>query len=73
MSTYTGTIASVKRVKSSRLGNPAFLITFTDYQALRTQTDSSVGYEADNFKPGTLVSLKLTPAGRITAIHEVTK
>ena len=73
---YTGTIAEITRASSSVNGNPAFFVRFEgdDNWAprFRTQTDSSVGYEIENYNPRRHpepVTVTLSRAGRIIGIR----
>jgi hypothetical protein len=80
---FTGTIQQITRTTSSTNGNPAFLVRMegtgvgTEYvpgPQFRTQTDSSVGYEIENYSPRRHpepVQLTLTPAGRIIGIRSL--
>lgn len=45
---FTDTIRRVERSKSSRLGNPCWLVYFEDHEPLLTLADTSWSYEAGN-------------------------
>ena len=70
--THTGTILHIARANSSVNGNPAFFVRFEDGMRLRTQTDSGVSYEIENYSPARHpepVIVTLSRAGRIIAIR----
>lgn len=72
MSTRILTVTSAKRAQSSYMGNPAFVVTFTDGTVARAQTDSSVGYEVTNEiptsnRPARPLRVVFSNAGRIVS------
>ena len=70
--THTGTILHIGRANSSVNGNPAFFVRFEDGLEFRTQTDSGVGYEIENYAQHSHpepVTVTLSRAGRIIGIR----
>lgn len=70
---FTARIADARRLKSSVNGNPRFVVTFDNGDALTTQSDSSVSYDVENFSRHDVsqnpeVAVWLSRAGRIEAI-----
>ena len=60
------TIASLERLKLSKMGNPRFLVTFTDGTTAQTQTDAQIGYTIENSEFHDVpVRVSYTRAGRI--------
>lgn len=69
---YVKTIESVERLRLSAMGNPRWLVTFTDGSTAKTQRDSSVGYSIDNrTNIGVPVLVKATPGGEIWGVEPV--
>ena len=71
-SEYTGTITDITRASTSVNGNPAFYVKFDNGLGCRTQTDSGVGYEIENYAPlrhPEPVTVTLSRAGRIIGIR----
>jgi hypothetical protein len=63
---FTDTIRRVERRKSSRLGNPAWLVYFENHEPLPTQADTSWSYEAGNPEwENAEVNVSATSNGRI--------
>lgn len=64
--------ANAKRVGNSKNGNPNWDVAFQNVGGtFRTQTDGSVGYDVPNWKPGTLLAVKLSKADRIIYAYPV--
>lgn len=69
---YVKTIEGVDRLRSSAMGNPRWLVTFTDGSTAKTKRDSSVGYSIDNrTNLGVPVLVKATPSGEIWGVEPV--
>lgn len=67
------TVQSVKRGKTSSMGNPSFVFS-TDLGEFRTQTDAGASYAVENdFRVGqdieVAATLHTTPAGRVYGWH----
>jgi hypothetical protein len=70
------TIVSIKRLKSSRNGNPNYLATFADGRSARTKADAYVGYDVQNSEyQGTpvLVTFEDDRISRVNTLGEVAK
>ena len=66
---YTKTIERLERLNGSRMGNPRFLIHFTDGTTAKTQTDSMVAYGLENRENiGVPVRVKATPSGMVWGV-----
>lgn len=67
------TIESYRRLKSSRMGNPRYEITFTDGSVLETFHNAGFAYEIGNqgMRVGSRVVLEVTSAGRIASMSGV--
>lgn len=76
MATIVANIVSIDRVGASRNGNPTYRLTADDGRNWLTQTDGSIGYEADNYRPRRAVvqrlALTLNGRGRVTGIEFTT-
>jgi hypothetical protein len=60
------TIASLGRLKLSKMGNPTFRVTFTDGTVARTRENASIGYSIENPEYRDVpVKVSFTPAGTI--------
>ena len=70
-----GRLFDVKRIASSKNGNPNFIVRIDGkgpyLESYRTSNDAGIAYAITNFKKGTMVLLTLTPAHRITGMEEV--
>lgn len=77
MNKVTGTIVTALRLRNSTNGNPRFKITVldangADFHTLTTKSDAACGFDIENLKKdGNLVTLNLTPAGRVETIDIV--
>jgi hypothetical protein len=69
---YVKTIESLTRLRLSAMGNPRWLVTFTDGSTAKTKRDSSVGYSIeDRSNIGVPVLVKATPSGEIWGVSPV--
>jgi hypothetical protein len=59
-----GRLENVKRLNSSSMGNPRFVLTI-DAVRYQTQDNAAVGYDVENHKVGQRVELTLSRAGRV--------
>jgi hypothetical protein len=66
-----GVVSSIEQLKHSTLGNPNWLITFEDGTSNRTSANQSISYWIGDHVVGEVVSVVLTPAGRITDMSVV--
>lgn len=68
---HIATVESVSRLNNSAMGNPAWMIHFTDGTSARTSANVSFSYElTEHNYNGKTVDVHTTKAGRIT--HLVT-
>lgn len=83
MTTFTGEIIRIERLRLSRNGNPRMRVSFAGTgrgetwragPTLTTGTDAAVGYEIENaeWRDGP-VTVTLTRAGRIIGIRHATE
>lgn len=69
---YTKVIDRLERLNSSRMGNPRFLIHFTDGTTAKTQTDAMVAYGLENRENiGVPVQVKATSRGLVWGVTPV--
>jgi hypothetical protein len=71
VTTKSGVVSKVERLNLSTLGNPNWLITFEDGTSNRTSSNQSISYWIGDHVVGKMVSVRLTPAGRITDVSVV--
>ncbi len=63
-------ITAIERLRLSANGNPAYRITFDSGLVARTQADAAISYGITNAEyRGTLVTVSLSAAGRITDVR----
>lgn len=66
------TIASIKRLNTSALGNPRFRVTFTDGSIAQTQSDASISYSIENREYRDVpLEVTFSRAGRIVDLTPV--
>lgn len=68
MDTTTGTVAEVRRLGRSKNGHPRWRVTLTDGRQYATVPDGQVGYMADNYRTGAVVTLTLNKRKQIVRI-----
>lgn len=57
--TYIGELINIKRARSSKNGNPRWMVRIEGAPICYTAPDDMLGYEVKNFKPGQRVSARI--------------
>lgn len=72
MGTVIRTIASLKRLTNTRMGNPRYVVTFTDGTTMRTRANSYIAAVIENseYRDVPLI-VETTPAGTISDLTPV--
>lgn len=67
------TILRARRIRGSRLGNPAWRLTFADGSQASTRANASVAYEVGNpgLREGDTVRVEFSAAGTIVGLSPV--